>query len=54
MIGFYDYTVVVTYISLVSSILGMFCAIDGKLTLAVSCLAFSGLCDMFDGKIART
>lgn len=52
MIGFYDYTVVVTYISLVSSILGMFCAIDGKLTLAVSCLAFSGLCDMFDGKIA--
>ena len=47
MIGFYDYTVVVTYISLVSSILGMFCAIDGKLTLAVSCLAFSGLCDMY-------
>lgn len=31
MIGFYDYTVVVTYISLVSSILGMFCAIDGSL-----------------------
>ena len=30
MIGFYDYTVVVTYISLVSSILGMFCAIDGQ------------------------
>ena len=54
MIGFYDYTVVVTYISLVSSILGMFCAIDGRLTLAVSCLACSGLCDMFDGKIART
>ena len=54
MIGFYDYTVVVTYISLVSSIVGMFCAIDGKLTVAVFCLAFSGLCDMFDGKIART
>ena len=54
MIGFYDYTVVLTYISLVSSILGMFCAIDGKLPFAVFCLAFSGLCDMFDGKIART
>ena len=54
MIGFYDYTVVVTYISLVSSIVGMFCAIDGKLTIAIFCLAFSGLCDMFDGKIART
>ncbi len=37
MIGFYDYTVVVTYMSLVSSIVGMFCAIDGKLTVAVFC-----------------
>lgn len=54
MIGFYDYTVVVTYISLISSIMGMFFTIDGKLPLAVFCLAFSGLCDMFDGKIART
>lgn len=54
MIGFYDYTVVVTYISLISSIMGMFFAIDGKLPLAVFCLAFPGLCDMFDGKIART
>lgn len=54
MIGFYDYTVVVTYISLISSIMGMFFAIDGKLPLAVFCLAFSGLCDMFDGKITRT
>lgn len=54
MIGFYDYTVVVTYISLIPSIMGMFFAIDGKLPLAVFCLAFSGLCDMFDGKIART
>ena len=34
--------------------MGMFFAIDGKLPLAVFCLAFSGLCDMFDGKIART
>lgn len=54
MIGFYDYTVVATYISLISSILGMFCAINGKMSIAVCCLAFSGLCDMFDGKIART
>ena len=30
MIGFYDYTVVVTYISLISSIMGMFFAIDGS------------------------
>lgn len=54
MIGFYDYTVVVTYVSLISSIVGMFCAINEKMSVAVFCLAFSGLCDMFDGKIART
>ena len=42
MIGFYDYTVVVTYISLVSSIVGMFCAIDGKLTIAIFCLGNLG------------
>ena len=43
MIGFYDYTVVVTYISLVSSIMGIFCAIEGRVQIAVFCLAFSGL-----------
>lgn len=54
MIGFYDYTVVLTYISLASSVIGMFCAVTGHLRWSVFCLAFSGLCDMFDGKIART
>lgn len=54
MIGFYDYTVVVTYISFISAICGMFCVIEGNLPFAVFCLAFSGFCDMFDGKIART
>lgn len=54
MIGFWDYTVILTYISLASAISGIFCAITGYLQWAVACLAFSGLCDMFDGKIART
>lgn len=54
MIGFYDYTVIMTYISVISSFIGIFCAITDKISLAVFCLAFSGLCDMFDGKIART
>lgn len=53
MIGFYDYTVVLTYISLASSITGIFCAVSGRQAWAVFFLAFSGLCDMFDGKIAR-
>ncbi len=54
MIGFYDYTVVLTYISLASSVIGMTQAIHGRFKTAVVCLAVSGLCDMFDGKIART
>lgn len=54
MIGFYNYTVIATYIGLASSVLGMTFAADGRMRLAIFCLAFSGLCDMFDGKIART
>lgn len=38
MIGFYDYTVVVTYISLISSIMGMFFAIDGNAGSVLPCI----------------
>lgn len=54
MIGFYNYTVVLTYVSLISSVFGMTQAIHGHFKTAIFCLALSGLCDMFDGKIART
>jgi len=54
MIGFYDYTVIPTYISLLFSIFGITQAIDGRFRLAIVCLALSGLCDMLDGKVART
>lgn len=54
MLGVYDYTVVLTYVSLMVSIGGMMFAVNGHLHLGVMCLAISGLCDMFDGKIART
>ena len=54
MIGFYDYTVVLTYIGFASGIMGMFCATTKHLRLAVFFLALSGLCDMFDGTVAST
>lgn len=54
MIGFYDYTVILTYISFLSAVSGIFCASSGYLRWAIFFLAFSGFCDMFDGKIART
>ena len=53
MIGFYNYTVILTYLSLVSAISGMLFTLHGHFRLALMCLALSGLCDMFDGKVAR-
>ena len=54
LIGVYDYTVILTYIGLCCSVIGMTQAIDGRFRIAIVCLALSGLCDMFDGKIARS
>ena len=54
MLGFWDYTVILTYMSLASAITGIFCALSGYLQWSVALLAVSGFCDMFDGKIART
>lgn len=53
MIGFYNYTVILTYISAASSLLGIRFAILGNIKLAIICLMIAGFCDMFDGKIAR-
>lgn len=53
MIGFYNYTVILTYMGLVSSIAGMMFSVNGWYRAALLCLAISGLCDMFDGKVAR-
>lgn len=54
MLGVYDYTVILTYLSLMISVGGMFLSVNGHLHWALLCLALSGLCDMFDGKVART
>ena len=53
MIGFYSYTVVLTYLGLASSAIGMILTFQGFAKYALFCLAFSGLCVMFDGKVAR-
>lgn len=53
-IGFYDYTVILTYMSLVSAVCGMTFASQGKFTAAVLCLFFCGFCDAFDGTVARS
>lgn len=53
MIGFYNYTVILTYIGLLSSVFGITQVMEGKYSIAFLCLLLSGVCDLFDGKIAR-
>lgn len=56
MIGFYDYTVVLTYLSLLSAGTGIFVSLsgDGHPYWGTFFLLFCGLCDAFDGQVART
>lgn len=56
MIGFYDYTVVLTYCSIISAIVGIVLSLGATAhpQWAVLLLLLSGLCDAFDGKVART
>lgn len=56
MIGYYDYTVWLTYLSLISAGIGIFSCLSGggHPFIGMFFLLFSGLCDAFDGKVART
>ena len=55
MIGFYDYTVILTYLSILSGTTGIILCLNGigHPYLGMFFLLFSGLCDTFDGKVAR-
>ena len=55
MLGVYDYTVVLTYMSIISAVVGIACSFQPQLILgAVICLMVCGGLDAFDGKVART
>ncbi len=54
MVGFYNYTVILTYIGTLCGIVGVYeCAMD-KPYIAICLLLACGFCDMFDGAIAKT
>ena len=52
-LGIYDYTVILTYISLGISVFGISRALEGDFKVAIFCLALSGLCDMFERRTVR-
>lgn len=54
LIGVYDYTVILTFLSLASAVIGMTRAMQDHFRWALFLLALCGLFDAFDGKVART
>lgn len=54
MLGIYNYTVVLTYLGMLTAFTGITHAIRGGVRTALICLMISGFCDMLDGKIAST
>jgi len=53
IIGYYGFWVALTYFSVVSAVIGMHFALGGNIGYAIICLMISGVCDMFDGPVAR-
>ena len=54
LLGFYNYTVILTYLGMLIAFSGITFAINGDMHNALICLLLAGVCDMFDGKIAST
>ena len=56
MIGYYNYTMLLTYLSLASASLGIVISLSdaGHPYIGMCFLLFCGLCDAFDGMVART
>lgn|GEM_PF-22322 len=55
-IGKYNKSVIVTYLGVLSTMIGIYAIIgysEPALHTAMVCLMLAGICDMFDGKVAR-
>lgn len=58
LVGFYHYGVILTYLSVVAAIVGICFSVGGnkgaRPDIGVICLLISGVCDAFDGAVAKT
>lgn len=54
MIGYYNYTVILTYISLAFAMVGIHLSVQGSYQWSFICLIMCGICDTFDGMVARS
>ena len=53
MLGYYNRSVILTYIGLISAVVGCRFVLLNQELAAVFCLLICGLCDLFDGPVAR-
>ena len=53
MVGYYNWSVVLTYINLGLGMWGIYLSIEENFPLALACMMAAGIIDMFDGRIAR-
>lgn len=54
LLGYYDYTVILTYCGMLFAFYGILCVLDQNYLKAALCLMAAGICDMFDGAVAAT
>lgn len=54
LIGYYNYTVVLTYCGMLFAFFGILRVLSQDYFNAVFCLMLAGVCDMFDGAVAST
>ena len=53
IVGFWNPSVILTYIGMSFAILGMFLAVNDMINFSFICLVLCGICDLFDGMVAR-
>lgn len=53
MIGFYDYTVILTYMGALAGMLGIVMSVRGLYVNTILCMAVALVCDTLDGIVAR-
>jgi len=52
MVGIYNYTVILTLLSVVSAAVGITFSVSGNVQIGLICLGVCGICDAFDGTVA--
>lgn len=54
LLGYYNYTVVLTYLGMMTGFLGIVCTVEHDTWVGIFCLMIAGVFDMFDGAVAST